>query len=156
MSQTDKTFETRVAFKSGIQFLDGSVMTTASVGSSTWASITGKPTTITGYGITDAFNGTWANLTGKPLTFPPATHNHDLLYKPIAYVPTWTEITGKPVEEELSVAIPALPGIDIPKLTTIQINALVSPVEGKLVYDITLKVMKFWNGTVWKTIITNQ
>ena len=31
-----------------------------------WSEITSKPTTIVGYGITDAFNGTWASLTGKP------------------------------------------------------------------------------------------
>jgi hypothetical protein len=34
----------------------------------TWAGLTGKPTTIAGYGITDAFNGTWISLTGKPTT----------------------------------------------------------------------------------------
>lgn len=31
-----------------------------------FASLTFKPTTIAGYGITDAFDGTWASLTGKP------------------------------------------------------------------------------------------
>jgi hypothetical protein len=45
-------------------------------------------------------------------------------------------------------------GIPMPQLTTTQINAL-SPVEGQTVYDITLHVMKFWNGSVWKTITTN-
>jgi len=34
-----------------------------------WADITsGKPTTISGYGITDAFNGAFSSLTGKPTT----------------------------------------------------------------------------------------
>ena len=31
-----------------------------------FADVTSKPTTIAGYGITDAFDGTWASLTGKP------------------------------------------------------------------------------------------
>ena len=39
-----------------------------------WASITGKPTTIAGYGITDAFDGTYASLTGAP-TIPTSIDN---------------------------------------------------------------------------------
>jgi len=57
--------------------------------------------------------------------------------------------------EELSVAIPALTGVPIPKLSTTAINAIVSPAEGLLIYDLTLHVMKFYNGTTWKTITTN-
>ena len=34
--------------------------------SGSWASITGKPTTIAGYGITDAFSGSYTDLTNKP------------------------------------------------------------------------------------------
>jgi len=34
--------------------------------SGAFADITGKPTTIAGYGIVDAFDGTWASLSGKP------------------------------------------------------------------------------------------
>lgn len=33
-----------------------------------FSSLTGKPTTISGYGITDAFNGAFSSLTGKPTT----------------------------------------------------------------------------------------
>ena len=33
-----------------------------------WSEIEDKPTTITGYGITDAFDGTWGSLTGTPTT----------------------------------------------------------------------------------------
>jgi hypothetical protein len=33
-----------------------------------WSTITGKPTTIAGYSITDAFNGSFNNLTNKPTT----------------------------------------------------------------------------------------
>ena len=36
--------------------------------SSTFADLTGKPTTIAGYGITDAFDGAYSSLTGKPTT----------------------------------------------------------------------------------------
>ena len=34
-----------------------------------FSSLTSKPTTIAGYGITDAFDGTFASLTGKPSFF---------------------------------------------------------------------------------------
>lgn len=34
----------------------------------TFASLTSKPTTIAGYGISDAFDGTWSSLSGKPTT----------------------------------------------------------------------------------------
>ncbi len=89
-----------------------------------WTEITSKPTTVSGYGITDAFNGTWASLTGTPTTVSgygitnamTTSHaantitsanitdwstafgwgNHAGLYRPITYVPAWTEITGKP------------------------------------------------------------
>ena len=40
-----------------------------------WSAITSTPTTISGYGITDAFSGAYADLTGKP-TIP--TNNNQL------------------------------------------------------------------------------
>lgn len=40
-----------------------------SVPAQTFASLTGKPTTISGYGITDAFNGDYNNLSNKPSLF---------------------------------------------------------------------------------------
>jgi len=92
--------------------------------SGSFTDLTSKPTTLVGYGITDAFNGTWASLTGKPTTLAgygitnamTTTHaangitstnitnwntaygwgNHAGLYRPIAYVPAWTDVTGKP------------------------------------------------------------
>ena len=36
-----------------------------------FSSLTGKPTTISGYGITDAFDGAYSSLTGVPTTFAP-------------------------------------------------------------------------------------
>ena len=39
-----------------------------SVPAQTFASLTGKPTTISGYGITDAFDGAYSSLSGKPTT----------------------------------------------------------------------------------------
>jgi len=50
---------------------DGSgvfTFTTVVSGGSAWASITGTPTTIAGYGITDAFNGAYGSLSGTPTT----------------------------------------------------------------------------------------
>ena len=47
--------------------VDGSALT--NLPAKTFASLTGKPTTIAGYGITDAFSGAYADLTGKPTLF---------------------------------------------------------------------------------------
>jgi hypothetical protein len=48
-----------------------------SVPAQTFASLTGKPTTIAGYGITDAFDGAYGSLTGTP-TIPSAYANSDV------------------------------------------------------------------------------
>ena len=48
-----------------------------SVPAQSFASLTGKPTTIAGYGITDAFDGDYNNLSNKP-TIPSAYANADV------------------------------------------------------------------------------
>jgi len=58
--------------------------------------------------------------------------------------------TGLLVDE-----IALLPYIVSPKLTTTEINALVDVVEPTIVYDISLHVFKYYNGSVWKIILTN-
>ena len=52
----------------------------------TFAELLSKPTTIAGYGITDAFTQTAA----------------DARYRPITYVPTWSEILSKPTTDGIS------------------------------------------------------
>ena len=44
----------------------GFTFTTVVSGGGAWGDITGTPTTIVGYGITDAFNGAYGSLTGVP------------------------------------------------------------------------------------------
>ncbi len=73
--QKDKVFTTVVTFQQGIRFGDNTLQTTAA----------------TGAGVV-----TWDAITGKPATFPPAAHNHDALYRPIAWLPTFAQVTGKP------------------------------------------------------------
>lgn len=148
--QKDKVFTTQVTFQQGIKFGDGTAMTTAA----------------TGVGAV-----TWDAITGKPATFPPATHNHSTLYKPLSYVPTWSEITSKPTfstvaisgsyndlinkpaPQELADALAALSGLKIPVLTQIQINSL-TPVKGLILYNSTEDVLQIYTGTVWKIIIS--
>ena len=55
-----------------------------------WSAITSTPTTISGYGITDAFSGAYADLTGKPTLFSGAYA--DLTGKPT--IPTQTTINN--------------------------------------------------------------
>ncbi|MEI6436427.1 MAG: hypothetical protein WCP32_16485 [Bacteroidota bacterium] len=61
-----------------------------------WSEITSKPTTVAGYGITDAFNGTWASLTGKPILTTVATSGSyaDLINLPTLTNGTVTSVTG--------------------------------------------------------------
>jgi hypothetical protein len=59
----------------------GSIAATSNI----WSNISGTPTTIAGYGITDAFDGAYGSLTGVPSTFTPSAHNQ-----------AWSTITGTP------------------------------------------------------------
>jgi hypothetical protein len=136
----------------------------------TFAQVTSKPTTLAGYGITDAkplsyvptyaeitgkptlFDGTWTSLTGKPSLF--SGSYLDLTNKPLLFSGSYTDLTNTPQSIELADAILSLQGIKLPVLTTVQINAL-TPVVGLLVYDSTLNVLKIYTGT-WKTIITGN
>ena len=118
----------------------------------------------------------WNTLLNKPATFPPATHDHISLYKPITYVPTWAELTGKPAtfppaahthayntitgtppEFELINELPLMAYTPLVQKTTAEINALVIP-SGTvaMVWDKTLGVLKIYNGSVWKSIITGN
>lgn len=122
----------------------------------TWTEITGKPAT---------YPSTWATVSGKPTFALVATSGSylDLLNIPSAFTPTahthdyQTDITNKPTEQELQVAIAGLDFLPIPRKTTAQINALVMPANTSgFVIDITLNVLKFWDGTIWNVVITSH
>lgn len=177
----DKVFTTLVKFNQGIQFGDNSIQTTATSGTGTtsitwdnvlnkpssfiptthnqlWSTITSRPTTLSGYGITDASS---------------ITHTHSLLYKPIDYIPTWNELTSKPVFAtvatsgsiydlkdfpgfmDLETALPELDGICLPVLTNSEIASLV-PLKGLILWNDTDNVLQIWTGTVWKIIISGN
>ena len=148
-----QTFNKIIWAKEGIKFGDNTIQTTAGAGSVStivWTAITEKPTF-----ATVATTGSYSSLLNIPTLFPPAAHNHDGLYKSINYVPDYSEITNKPSEIELIEAISSAQYLIIPKLTTIQITTLI-PQPGIFVYDVTLNVLKYHNGTEWKVLITNQ
>ena len=89
-----------------------------------------------------------------PATFPPAIHNHDLLYRPITYVTKWAEIPDKPGEIQLKVALESL-GIYLDK-TTVELNAIV-PLGGfGIALDKTVKAYKIYADGRWQTIITGN
>jgi hypothetical protein len=67
----------------------------------TWTSLTGKPTTLAGYEITNAMSTSHVanGITSAMITNWNAAYgwgNHSGLYRPIGYVPAWNEITGRP------------------------------------------------------------
>lgn len=89
---------------------------------------------------------TWNDILLKPTLFPPTAHTH-----------TWDQITDKPQEMALIDAINALGYLPVPSKTTVEINAMVMPVNVyAIVRDKTLGVTKQWNGTTWQILITNQ
>lgn len=66
-----------------------------------WSDITLKPTTVSGFGITDAMTTAHAanivtstNISNWNTAF--GWGNHAGLYRPISYVPSWSEITSNP------------------------------------------------------------
>ena len=66
-----------------------------------FTNLTNKPTTLSGYGISDAMNTSHdansislANITNWNTAF--GWGNHAGLYRPISYIPAWSEITSKP------------------------------------------------------------
>ena len=69
----------------------------ANSGTPAWSAVTNKPTTIAGFGITDAFDGAYSSLSGKP-TLP--TNVSDLTNDSgfLTSVPaqTFASLTGKP------------------------------------------------------------
>ncbi len=108
---------------------------------STWSTVSGKPTF-----STVATTGSYTDLLNIPTTFVPAAHTHD--YQ--------TDIINKPAEQELLQAIAGLDYLPIPRKTTAQINAMTMPANTcGLVNDITLNVLKMWDGTKWNILITS-
>ena len=93
-SETDNqtlSFTTPDISISGGNSVDLSALTTTSLA---FSAITSTPTTIAGYGITDAFDGVYSSLTGKPSLFSGAYA--DLTGKPSLFSGAYADLTGKP------------------------------------------------------------
>jgi hypothetical protein len=177
----DKVFTTLVRFNHGIQFGDNTIQTTAAIGSGistlTWSDVLEKPTAFT----PSLHNQAWSTITGRPTTLAgygitdaaSTIHTHNLLYKSIEYVPTWDEILNKPLLSKVSTtgsiydlvdfpgfmdletALPGLDGICLPVLTNSEIASLV-PLKGTILWNDTDNVLQIWTGTVWKIIISGN
>lgn len=145
-----------------------------------FADLLSKPTTVAGYGITNAMTTshpanviTSTNITNWNTAY--SWGNHSGLYKLVTYVPTWTEITGKPStytpsahthtwteitnkppEQELIDALSALDYLPIPGKTTAQINTIVPASGSGIVKDITLNVYKVYKNGAWSIVITDN
>jgi hypothetical protein len=75
-----------------IPAIDGSQLT--NLPAQSFSSITSKPTTISGYGITDAFSGVYADLTSKPTLFDGAYSS--LSGTPTLFDGAYSSLTGTP------------------------------------------------------------
>jgi len=64
---------------------------------------------------------------------------------------------GKPLTKEtfkmstttFSGPVRSLNGFQLPALTTAEINAIVNPATGLMVYDTTTSAITYYNGTAW-------
>ena len=177
--QKDKTFTTLVTFQQGIKFGDGTIMTTAAtgVGTVTWDAITGKPSTFP----PSAHNQAWSTITSRPTTLngygitdaASITHTHSLLYKPLSYVPAWSEITSKPTfatvattgsygdlvnkpeTQELADAISTLPALGIPVHTQTEINNMNPAAKsGDIVLNSTEGIVQIYYNGAWRIFAT--
>lgn len=63
-----------------------------------------------------------------------------------------TSVSGPPTNATENFTFQSILDLFIPKLTTIQINAIVSPVEGSLVYNTTLQVLCFRAASEWRKV----
>jgi len=126
--QDDKKFKVRVTFEKGL--------TTSDV---TFSDGTKMTTASTGVGSVS-----WESILNKPS------------FATVATTGSYNDLKDKPAEVNLAEAIPTLPGIRIPVMTTTQINGLTGVVSGTLVYDGTLNVLKIYVSGTWKTIITDR
>jgi len=86
---------------------------------------------------------TWNTLEGKPNFATVATSG------------SYVDLVNKPPQKDLQTAIAEMQVLIIPKLTTAQITTL-SPKEGWIVFNITDHVLQYYNGTVWKILITGN
>ena len=73
---------------SGLEFVNQTVF------DGDFNNLTNKPTTLAGYGITDAFSGSWDDLTDKPTLFSGSWD--DLTDKPTLFSGSWDDLTDKP------------------------------------------------------------
>jgi len=122
-----------------------------------WSDVTNKPIF-----STVATTGSYNSLLNIPTTFPPTIHTHDYAditgnFPPFMHTHDWADITNKPEEINLQDAILLLDYVSLPQKTTDQINSLNIPTGNVgLVWDKTLGVVKIWNGSGWKILITGQ
>ena len=73
---------------SGLEFVNQTVF------DGDFNNLTNKPTTLAGYGITDAFSGSWNDLADKPTLFSGSWN--DLSDKPTLFSGSWNDLSDKP------------------------------------------------------------
>ena len=80
--------------------------TAGNIFSGSFNDLTAKPTTLSGYGISDGINTSHVanGITSSLIDNWNVAYgwgDHDGLYRPIGYVPAWSEITGRPTFQPL-------------------------------------------------------
>jgi len=120
-----------------------------------WTEITSKPTTLTGYGITDAMSTSHAansitatNITNWNTAFN--WGNHSGLYRPITYVPAWSEIIDKPTIDGSETKVTSGTNVTVTgEGTTTNPYSINSSGVGTTIPGNDVGDMQYWNGNSW-------
>ncbi|MES2023221.1 MAG: hypothetical protein V4439_00905 [Patescibacteria group bacterium] len=67
---------------------------TVLMSTSSWSAVSAKPTTVAGFGITDAFTGNYSDLTNKPTLF--SGDYNDLTNRPTLFSGNYSDLVGTP------------------------------------------------------------
>ena len=123
---------------------------------STWASIKNKPTTIVGYGITDAVTTTGVQSIAGKKTFSDTliTNGINANNKNIINVAQQGIGTATPDSSAALDISSTTKGFLPPRMTIAQRNAIVSPAKGLVIYNTTCGLLNVWNDSIWVSIGT--
>lgn len=112
-------------------------------------SLTNRPNTLAGYGISDAIDTThliWQLTNSRLLCWDSAYNwgNHLGRYKPISYAPSWNEILNKPLFSTVALSSDYQDLINKPTPWDSLWNSIKDRPIGNLPGDLLM-----WNGTAW-------
>ncbi|MFP5520768.1 MAG: hypothetical protein ACLGGX_12765 [Bdellovibrionia bacterium] len=139
--------------------LANGAVTDAKVSDVAWGKITGTPTTLAGYGITDAATSASLNnyveIAGDTMTGTLNLPANGLVVGTNQVVVSGGSLgigTATPNASALVDITSTTKGLLIPRMTTTQRDAIASPATGLQVFNTTTQQLNFYNGASWQAL----